>query len=369
MKYCTALFGLFLFFTSHLSLALSSDKSYANFDYPISHTYFVSPKGDDNHPGTKYAPFRTINKALEYAEAGERVYLLEGEYYQDVRTVRSGTADKPILIHGSKKAVLKGESGGRVFQVNHDYIHLRGFTINGLVGDGKSENDYRKSLIFVHGTETRKGPEGFVLRAMRIRNAGGECVRLRYYVTKAEIFGNTFYNCGAHDFQLEGRGKNGEAIYIGTASGQWHDGKKPTGDPDHSNYNWVHHNYFLTRGNECVDIKEGAENNLVENNICAGQQDPDSGGFDARGDYNIIRYNISYENKGAGVRIGGNLVKGKQYGVYNEVYGNKLYDNENAGVKVMAYPQQYICGNAMGDNSKGDIGGDSATFYDPDHRC
>ncbi len=373
MKYYTARFAILLLcsqiFYSQYASALATDKSYEKFTYPNVQTYFVSPKGNDRHPGSRSAPFKTINMALEHAQPGDRVYLLKGEYYQDVKSVRSGLRDKPILIQGTKSAVLKGESGGRVMQINHDYIHLRNFTIDGLVGKGNSPEDYRKSLIFVQGTEHKQGPEGFVMRSMRIRNAGGECVRLRYHVTKAEIFGNTFYNCGAYDFQLDGRGKNGEAIYIGTSSEQWDDGKNPSADPDHSNYNWVHHNYFLTRGNECVDIKEGAAHNLVENNICAGQQDPASGGFDARGDYNIIRYNVSYANKGAGIRVGGNLVDGRQYGVFNEVYGNKIYDNDNAGIKIMTYPQRYVCGNSMGDNSKGDISGESATFYDPATGC
>ena len=53
----------------------------------------------------------------------------------------------------------------------------------------------------------------------------------------------------------------------------------------------IHHNNFDTKGNEAVDIKEGAMYNIVEYNTVTGQKDPDSGGLDSRGDKNIFRYN------------------------------------------------------------------------------
>lgn len=57
-------------------------------------------------------------------------------------------------------------------------------------------------------------------------------------------------------------------------------------------------------------------------------------GLDARGDSNIFRYNTCVKNLGAGVRIGGHNIDGKQYGENNEVYGNILQDNEYGGIKI-----------------------------------
>ncbi|OZG75421.1 hypothetical protein BTA51_03340 [Hahella sp. CCB-MM4] len=359
---------VFSYFQSASVLAFF-DQSYEDFQYPNLHIYHVSPTGDDANPGTDSAPLRTINAALELAQPGERIFLHDGHYYQDVRTVRDGEADRPILIYGSKEAELHGAFDAHIIEIHHSYIHLRGFTIDGKYADEASPESYRGTLIWVQGIEPMSGPKGVAIRAMRLRNAGGECVRIRYFVSEAEIFGNTFYNCGVLDFQFNDGTKNGEAIYVGTAPGQWGNGKNLTSDPDHSHHNWIHDNSFLTNGNECVDIKDGSEYNLVENNICTGQRDPNSGGFNIQGDRNILRNNISFANNGAGIRIGGHMVNGYQYGVENDVYSNVFFDNGNAAVKMMAYPQSNVCGNDSYDNALSDYVGISGAYYEPDASC
>lgn len=56
-------------------------------------------------------------------------------------------------------------------------------------------------------------------------------------------------------------------------------------------------NIISTYGNECVDIKEGSTENLIEENTCSDQFDEESGCYDVRGDDNIIRcYNL-YTNR------------------------------------------------------------------------
>lgn len=64
---------------------------------------------------------------------------------------------------------------------------------------------------------------------------------------------------------------------------QWENG------PDGCNNNLVSGNTIMTNANECVDIKEGATGNIVEDNICSDQLDENSGCFDSRGDSNIFR--------------------------------------------------------------------------------
>ncbi|MDP3882423.1 MAG: right-handed parallel beta-helix repeat-containing protein, partial [Nanoarchaeota archaeon] len=134
-------------------------------------------------------------------------------------------------------------------------------------------------------------------------------------------------------------------------SNQWADGKNPTSDADVSANNRIHHNYFNTQGNECVDIKEGSVNNTVEYNICTGQQDENSGGFDSRGDWNIFRYNLIFDNKGAGIRLGGNDVNGQSYGKHNSAYKNLILDNKGEGIKYEDSPQGKIYGNMIVKNS------------------
>ena len=48
-------------------------------------------------------------------------------------------------------------------------------------------------------------------------------------------------------------------------------------------------NRIETNGNECVDIKEGASFNAVEDNDCSDQRDSESGCYDPRGNENTFR--------------------------------------------------------------------------------
>ena len=51
-------------------------------------------------------------------------------------------------------------------------------------------------------------------------------------------------------------------------------------------------NRIETNGNECVDIKEGATGNVIEENICSHQLDDNGGCYSSQSDGNIIRYEI-----------------------------------------------------------------------------
>src|SRR5262245_6664203 len=276
-----------------------------------------------------------IQSALNRAQPGDTIELAAGDYYEDLVTVRSGKPGAPITLHGPQNAVLHGAGGARVFQVFHDYITFDGFTFDGLAGDPTKASSYRDKLLYAIGTSPQDGVEHLRVLNMTFRNSGGEALRLRYFAKHNEVAYSHFENIGIADFRFGAGGKNGEAIYLGTSNNQWADGKNPTAEPDGSTDNWIHHNTFNTRGNEAVDIKEGAYGNLVEYNTVTGQTDPESGGLDARGDNNTFRYNTIFGNKGAGVRLGGALVGGHQYGQGNNVYGNTIRDNANGGIKLL----------------------------------
>lgn len=339
--------------------------SASNSATPIGKQYYVNPSGSDSNNGlSSDKPFKTIQKAVGLAEAGNTINLAPGIYKQDVLTKRNGTQAAPITITGPGAAIVKGGGRSRVFEINHDYITLTGFTLDGLSGSPTSKSGYRDKLVYALGKETRAGVTGLKIVHMTIQNAGGECIRLRYFAQNNEIAYNEIRNCGVRDFVFNDGGKNGEGVYIGTAPEQLLDGKNPTADPDQSNSNWVHHNNFNTKGNECVDIKESSTQNIVEYNNCTGQLDPESGGMDSRGGSNTFRYNEIYGNKGAGVRLGGDTVG---ININNNVYSNTIRDNKSGGIKIMKTPQGKICGNIMLNNVGGDIIG--ASGYNPTAPC
>ena len=339
----------------------------AHTTYAAGGTYYVSPQGADSNRGTSAdAPLKTIQQALRFAQPGDTITLAPGDYFQDVTSERNGTPEAPITITGPANAVVKGAGNARIVQITHDYLTLKGFTIDGLHGNAGSRDGYRDKLLYAIGAEQRAGVAGMRVLNMTFRNAGGECLRLRYFAQQNEIASSTFQNCGVHDFRFSAGGKNGEAIYIGTAPEQLKDGKNPTADPDQSNGNWIHHNTFDTQGNECVDIKEAATRNIIEHNTCTGQKDPESGGFDSRGSGNTFRNNTSYGNIGAGIRLGGDT---SGDGTNNDVYANTIRDNKAGGIKFQRTPQRVICGNTMSGNSGGDAVGSYASSYRPAAAC
>ena len=312
------------------------------------------------------APGGSIQVAIERAQPGDTIQLHDGTYREDLHSVRDGRADAPITITGSRnvRVIGIGGSSGRLVELRHSYVTLRGFTI-----DGKDSSTSRDKLLYIQGREPRTPLRGIVIEGMAIGHAGGECVRLRYFVQGAEIRNNRVGPCGADDFpggQWGGGGKNGEGIYIGTAPEQRGDGKNPDSSPDQSNNNHIHHNTIDTQGNECVDIKEAATDNVVEYNTCAGQRDPESAGLDSRGNDTIFRFNTVTGSAGAGARLGGDSASD---GTNNQVYGNTLRDNRLGGVKVQRDPQGPICGNVLANNGMGASVGTYGNRYNPTATC
>lgn len=332
--------------------------------------YYVSPDGDKSNSGASpSSPFRSIQQALQLAGPGDTIHLGSGHYYQDVYTVRDGAPGRPITIVGTANAVVHGLTSNRIFQVHHDYISLIGFTIDGLRRNAEPNRmgAFREKLLYVIGYDARDGVHHLRVLGMTFRNAGEECLRIKYFAHHNEIAYSTFHDCGIWDFVFDAHGVVGEAVYLGTSSKQWD--INLTIEPDITAHNWVHHNVMDTQGNECVEAKEGTEHNIIEYNLCTGQKDPNSGGIVSRGKANIIRYNEIHGNVGVGVRLGGHLVDGVQYGLDNLVYGNIIYENDAGGLKVLVDGQALICGNQVWDNAAGDVAGAYGQNYDPATAC
>ena len=332
-----------------------------------SQSYYVNPTGSDTNTGTDNThPFKTIQKAVDLAQPGDNILLSPGNYLQDIVSKRNGQDLSPITIKGLSTAVVKGGGNARIIEINHDFITLDGFTVDGLFGSSGSQSGYRDKLIYFLGKDKLAGVTGARVLNMTLKNAGGECMRFRYFATKNEVASNTVTNCGVYDFKFNAGGKNGEGVYIGTAPEQLTDGKNPTSDRAQSNDNWIHNNTFNTQGNECVDIKEASSGNIIENNKCTGQKDHNSAGLDTRGSKNIFRSNETYGNTGAGIRLGGDATSD---GTGNHIYNNKISNNTAGGIKFQRSPQGEICGNSFSGNSSGNSVGSYGSDYNPTSVC
>ena len=159
----------------------------------------------------------TIQQALDKAQPGDTIMLAPGTYLQDLRSVRDGQQGRPIVIKGSRSSIVSGGGQPRVIEINHSYIELRGFTVDGHFEAANTKDSYRDKLIYVIGNQPGRGPNGLKILNMDIRNAGGECVRMRYQARNNEIANSRITSCGHADFKFKDGGKNGEGIYIGTA--------------------------------------------------------------------------------------------------------------------------------------------------------
>lgn len=283
----------------------------------------VSPSLLDVYPGQK------IQAALDKVKPGETITIHEGTYSEYIATKTNGTVDKPITIMGQGNVILSGTGdNGRLFSLNHDWYVIEGIKFTNA-----------DKLLYAQETDHT------VIKNNEFYQGYGECVRLKYLSSDNIFEGNTVHDCGVGSFVLKDGDKNGEGVYIGTAPEQL--SKNPTNVQDQSNNNVIRNNSFNTKGNECVDIKEAATGNIVENNTCTGQKDTESGGFDSRGSGNTFRNNEVFGNLGAGIRFGGDKTTD---GLNNSAYGNKIHDNKGYGFKVQRWSQGKICGNTVTNN-------------------
>ena len=91
-------------------------------------TYYVdgsAAHADDSGPGTRERPFRTIGKAAETLQPGERVVIAAGTYRECVRPARGGTGpDRMISYEAAPGAVVvvKGSEVLRDWQPSTDPI-------------------------------------------------------------------------------------------------------------------------------------------------------------------------------------------------------------------------------------------------------
>ena len=100
-------------------------------------TYNVTPFGDDrrllqaeaeeNRSRSPVAPKRvihTLSQALRLANAGDTIFLGDGEYHVRLVSARSGREGYPITIVGGVNATIKS-TGADPVQINHSWITIK----------------------------------------------------------------------------------------------------------------------------------------------------------------------------------------------------------------------------------------------------
>ena len=103
-------------------------------------TYYVDPQGSDANPGTRSAPFRSLQRAATIVGPGDAVVARPGVYTGTDRIVslsRSGTSHAWILFRSERKwgAVIDGQGRGTegwYFGPGVSFVRVEGFEIRNL---------------------------------------------------------------------------------------------------------------------------------------------------------------------------------------------------------------------------------------------
>ncbi len=96
--------------------------------------YFLSPNGDDGAAGTRAAPWQTLEKASEAAQAGDTVTLLAGRYPGTLQPAESGTAEAPIVFRADERlrstlTGFDGDGGAAVILDGISHVRLEGLHV------------------------------------------------------------------------------------------------------------------------------------------------------------------------------------------------------------------------------------------------
>jgi len=195
--------------------------------------------------------------ALAAAKPGDNIEMADGSYTGKTAIGKytgsfgvtvSGTASAPIVLHGSRGAVIDGDGlGGHygLYVVGAQHWRFDGFTVTnatkGVVLDGSSNN---------------------VLSNLRVHTTGQEGVHFRANSSDNALTGSEITDTGKRTATY------GEGVYVGSANSNW---KNYTGgQPDRSDRNQIIGNVIARTGAESVDIKEGTTGGVIRGNRMDG---------------------------------------------------------------------------------------------------
>ncbi len=246
-----------------------------------------------------------LTQALLSALPGDLILLADGTYSGRFTLERRGTAADPIVVRGSRAAVLNGGgtgSGYGFYLKNAAYVRLEGFTVTNSM----------KGVMADWTTDS-------VIDGLAVHTIGDEAIHLRRFSSD-----NRIQNTSIQETGLRSPGY-GEGIYLGSANSNW--GSYTDGQPDASDRNLVAGNTIgpNVRG-EAIDIKEGTAGGEIRDNL-----------FDGTGLTNI-NYDDSWID-----------VKGNRYLIVGNRGSNALLDGFQTHVPLDGYGRDNIFANNIAD--------------------
>ena len=113
--------------------------------------------------GTAVSPFGRIQDAVNAAQPGDLVTVRGGTYRETIRTVRSGTATAPIRVRATTSRSVVVTVPGRVLTVDHAYVQIEGFVIDGQYGPADTVDvNSGAHFLVIRDTEVRRSSRDLV---------------------------------------------------------------------------------------------------------------------------------------------------------------------------------------------------------------
>ncbi len=266
-----------LFFLTLITIACSSK--------------IVGTKTDNNIVVEKTIQVSTssqLTNALAIAKPGDEIILADGIYIGNfvIPSTASGTITKPIILRGTRNAILDGASTntGYVLHLKANYWIIKGFSIrNGLKGLMTDEANHN------------------LIDGISVTNIGEEGIHFRRFSSHNILQNAEVNNVGSKTPDY------GEGVYIGTAVSNW--AKTSNGVEDRCDSNQIINNSIGPNCTaECVDVKEGTIGGLIKGNKfnstgITGANSGDSW-MDVKGNNYIIENNIGFNPTGSILKDG-----------------------------------------------------------------
>jgi len=201
--------------------------------------YYVSPSGNDNNPGTKNLPWRTIQKAANTIAPGKTAVIKAGNYNEFVKIKRSGTSNNTRIKLYSETSHGASCLG---FKIEGSYITIDGFNIEAFQPNYTGIEVPGYSNVDILNCYVHECPLGGI--------------RVSHGSTNVKVIGNKLEHNGQYGIGLSGSNGLIENNFI-TKTVQYHSKGLPPGSrgADADGIRIFGSNHII-RGNSVINIAE-----------------------------------------------------------------------------------------------------------------
>jgi parallel beta-helix repeat protein len=255
-------------------------------------TYYVAPTGNNSNPGTESSPWATIQKAANMATAGDTVLIRQGVYAERVSPTNSGTEGNYITYrnYGSEAVVIDAaHTRDSCISVSaKSYLQFIGLELQGATNAGLLVSD-NSSYIIADGLKSHNNRFG--IRFTGSTNPVNHCIIRNCattYNTSCGIFlykkiyntvvgpnndssynsdGTTSEDSYGLDIVTDFPGTQADgAQHIEVYDNEFHHNEEQGMRTWNAAYVWIHDNYCHHNGATGIQLEDGTQYAVIENN-------------------------------------------------------------------------------------------------------